>query len=1300
MAKHKIGGSIVLEGDKAYNQALKNIKSAHAELRSEMKLADASFKDNKNSLEALQKKHEILSKQVELQSEKVKLYEKAVSDSAKKEAEAARKIDDLKEALGSAEKKMSDMEESSDSTAEAMASQQKVVDELKSKLKLAEDGYDKAARKTESYQTSLNLANATLKDMETELDSTEVHMQEAEQRTDKCAVSIDKYGKEVNQAAEQTSVFGDVLKANLMSEAVIAGVRALADGISDIADGAVEAGSSFEASMSQVAATMGMTAEEVSNGSKEYTLLSDAAKECGKSTMFSASQAGEALNYLALAGYDAQKSAETLPKVLDLAAAGGLDLAYASDLVTDSMAALGMETSQLDTYIDEMARTSQKSNTSVAQLGEATLVCAGAVSMTKQDLETMNAELGVLANNGIKGAEGGTHLRNILLSLSAPTDTASTAIQSLGLQVYDSAGDMRNLNDILVDLNALTSELSAEEKTRAISKIFKLTDISAINALLKGTGDEFDNLKAEIVSSQGAAAAMAETLNDNLKGKVTILQSALEGLGISAYEIFDDNLKTSVDSATSAVGRLQRSIESGNMGVSLRRMSDALGKFLDNAVDVGEDALPVLIDGFTWLLDNADLVASGVAGIVAAHLMMHKVGPAINAVTEAWNAYKRASEMAEATQKALNVSMLANPAGILVAAITGLTVALGAYLLMNKDNLTAMDETTQKTKDLIEETRALNETYAGSSAERSAARGELEAEAVVCRNLAAELKELQGKTSLTTAEQARQKAIIGQLNQVMPELNLNIDSQTGKLNMSTDALEDNIDALLRQGKIRAAQEDLAKIAEDQYEAEKQLAKLEEQREEQLYRLNIEQQKYTDRMQEAKELYGESSELYGNMGVAESAAVRETKSAYDELDAEIAATKDTIAGFTAEYETTLDYISDTEAIDNAAASTQELGNASAAAGEQVFEMSEAMQKAYEDMYESISDTLDSQMNLFAKFEEQTAVSKEELLANMQSQIDGVTNWAENMEALAERGIDQGLLAKLAQMGPEGSSYVAAFVEMTDTELEKANDLFLESLTLKTETTDQIMQEWLDAGINAAEGFKGGIEDGAESVTTAGVELAQGVIDGMKETLDEHSPSKKTEEIAENADAGLIQGFEGKKGDVLKTVEGMMSQIIITAKDELKAPVFTDMGRAIMDDLAAGIMSGQGSVISAIKSAIGGVVTSAMDELDLKAGELSRYAADSCEEVEKGAKSSGKSVNEMTVNSIAGQMQKAIARAAANMKNADYRAGTQAKGQMPVNVTVNLKGDAAGIFKLVSDEDEIFYKSTGKGKFMHD
>ncbi|MDE5830204.1 MAG: phage tail tape measure protein [Clostridia bacterium] len=318
-------------------------------------------------------------------------------------------------------------------------------------------------------------------------------------------------------------------------------------GITAIGAAAVITGTNFDDSMKQVAATMGITVDEISKGSEEYKILENAAKQCGETTKFSASEAAEALNYLALAGYDAQKSAEVLPKVLDLAAAGGLELATASDMVTDAMAALGMETSALDKYIDEMAKTSQKSNTSAAQLGEATLTCAGTVKMSGMSLETMNAELGVLANNGIKGAEGGTHLRNIILSLTSPTDIASKALKNLGINILDSQGNIRDLNDIMTDFDSKLSGLSDGQKTEIISTIFNKTDISAVNALIKGSGEEFSNLKNEISNCSGAASNMADTMNSSMGGQITLLKSQLEGIAIQISEILMPVLQKIID---------------------------------------------------------------------------------------------------------------------------------------------------------------------------------------------------------------------------------------------------------------------------------------------------------------------------------------------------------------------------------------------------------------------------------------------------------------------------------------------------------------------------------------------------------------------------------------------------------------------------------------------------------------------------------------------------------------------------------------------------------------------------------
>lgn len=556
-AKGTIGGKIVLDGEKAYREALKNIKADQQELRSALKLCSSEFKNSQNSLDALTKKHEILTKQVETQTQKVNVYQAAMENSAQKQDLASEKISALKQEMEKAEKEMSALSESSGDNSDAMTEQAKTIDDLKSKLEKAEESYNKAGQKAKYYQTALNDATAELNNMQDDLNKTTQYMNEAEKSTDKCATSINELGKETGDATEQVSVFGDVLKANLAADAIKTGVKAIADGIKTVATSATSVGVDFNASMSVVAATMGMTADEINAGSESYKQLESAAKQCGATTKFSATEAAEAENYLALAGYDVKKIVETLPKVLDLAAAGDMDLAYASDLVTDSMAALNMETSKLDTYIDEMTKTAQKSNTSVSQLGEATLVCAGTVSLAGMSIETMNAELGVLANNGIKGAEGGTHLRNAILSLAAPTDVASNTIESLGIQVADSTGNMRDLNDIMIDLNSAMEGMSSTEKTQTINKIFNKTDIAAVNALLKGTGDEFNNLYKEISSCEGAASDMANTMNNNLKGDVTILKSALEGLGIATEEIFDKNMRTAVQGATDAVDRLQ-----------------------------------------------------------------------------------------------------------------------------------------------------------------------------------------------------------------------------------------------------------------------------------------------------------------------------------------------------------------------------------------------------------------------------------------------------------------------------------------------------------------------------------------------------------------------------------------------------------------------------------------------------------------------------------------------------------------------------------------------------------------------
>lgn len=389
-----------------------------------------------------------------------------------------------------------------------------------------------------------------------------------------------------------------------------------------LAAASVKVGSNFESSMSQVAATMGLTTADIANGSEEFELLAQAAKDAGATTAFSASQASEALNYLALAGYDAQTAADALPAVLNLAAAGSMDLAYASDLATDAMAALGIEASNenLTRFGDEMAKTASKANTSVAQLGEAILTVGGTAKSLAGGTTELNAALGVLANRGIKGSEGGTALRNVILALSAPTDKAAASMKSLGLEVYDASGNMRPLNEIFKDLNASMENMSEGEKTQVLNEIFNKVDLKSAQALLAGCGDEFDNLADAIANSGGAMQDMADTQLDNLKGDLTILQSGLEGLGIAAYEGMQGPLREAVQLATSMVGDISAAFNEGGLTAAVGAVGNALAEMVTyvaglapQMIDAGVGLLTSLISG---IQQNLPALASGAVEIV------------------------------------------------------------------------------------------------------------------------------------------------------------------------------------------------------------------------------------------------------------------------------------------------------------------------------------------------------------------------------------------------------------------------------------------------------------------------------------------------------------------------------------------------------------------------------------------------------------------------------------------------------------------------------------------------------------
>lgn len=391
----------------------------------------------------------------------------------------------------------------------------------------------------------------------------------------------------------------------------------IAAAVGKIGKASIDMGMTFEASMSQVAATMGMTKEEIEGGSDSFKLLEKAAKEAGATTQFSATESAEALNYLALAGYDAEGAVKMLPKVLNLAAAGGMDLARASDMVTDSMSALGIETKDADKFIDQMAKTSQKSNTNVAQLGEAILTVGGTAKVLKGGTAELNAQLGILADNGVKGAEGGTALRNIILSLSSPTDQAAKLMNKLGLEVFDASGKMRATNDIFNDLNRILGTMTEQERTQVLSELFNKVDLKSANALLANSGQRFNELSKQILNSEDAASNMAETMNGNLNGAITTLKSALEGTAIAIYDKFKEPLTNAVEGVTKVIQGLIGALESGKLDGLLSAIAIAIGAVATQMLLLKAISIGTAIADITIKLVKAASMVKSFAGAVA-----------------------------------------------------------------------------------------------------------------------------------------------------------------------------------------------------------------------------------------------------------------------------------------------------------------------------------------------------------------------------------------------------------------------------------------------------------------------------------------------------------------------------------------------------------------------------------------------------------------------------------------------------------------------------------------------------------
>ena len=392
--------------------------------------------------------------------------------------------------------------------------------------------------------------------------------------------------------------------------AILAGT---ATAIGAIGAASVKVGSDFEASMSKVAAISGATGDDLK-------ALTDKAKEMGATTKFSASESADALQYMAMAGWKTEDMLNGLEGIMNLAAASGEDLATTSDIVTDALTAFGLSAEDSTHFADVLAQASSNANTNVGMMGETfkyVAPVAGALGYTAEDTALA---IGLMANSGIKASQAGTSLRSIMSRMAKPTKEVQGAMDKLGVSLTDSNGNMKSLNEVMGDLRNGFAGLSEAEAAEMAAALGGQEAMSGLLAIVNASDDDFDKLSDAIYSCDGAAKRMADTMNDNLQGQITILKSGLEGLGISLYENMEAPLKEVVKEAQNMVQQLQDAFNNGGLDEVVSTVGDIFAQIVEKAASAAPDLIDVasdMIQSFlTGINNNLPEIASAGVDIV------------------------------------------------------------------------------------------------------------------------------------------------------------------------------------------------------------------------------------------------------------------------------------------------------------------------------------------------------------------------------------------------------------------------------------------------------------------------------------------------------------------------------------------------------------------------------------------------------------------------------------------------------------------------------------------------------------
>lgn len=1286
---------------------------------------------------------------------------------------------------------------------------------------------------------------------------------------------------------------------------------------------AVKSGSEFEAGMSQVEAISGASA-------KEMDVLRKKASKMGATTKFTATQSAEAFKYMAMAGWDANDMTNSIAGVMNLAAASGEELGTVSDIVTDAMTAFGLsakgtsnvlkngietEVPNATRFVDVLAKASSSSNTNVAMMGETFKYVAPVAGALGYSIEDTATAIGLMANSGIKGSQAGTSLRSILSRMAAPTAKVSGAMDELGISLTDNEGNMKSLDEVMVELRQGFSGLDETQKTAFATQIAGKNAMSGLLAIVNASDEDFNALTEAIKNSSGATDEMSAIMLDNLPGAVTLASSALEGLKNSIYDSIKTPLTQTVTMFTGWINDMNLAFQKDGFTGLTQVFGDRVSELTllavqkaPDLIDAATNLIIAFINGLTkqenldsltsagtklintlvtdgllvfdtlWaagtkvvselakgiISDPSKIVAAGVstitnfvtngleaAGILAAAGLtivaklalgiwenretiigagrqainnfiagvsenfpqlgalfegfFSALGDDLTGVVETATAVfgplftlisSQDADFYETLGTAIGhivsgvllfksaktvASIISGIAGQIgnytgkitgfVAAINGIAGPVGAVLTVATIAAagftyaaTQIDRRSEKMKKHVEEMETATESLATStttlkegveesmkSVETASAQGD------VAREIAADLAALNDGTSKTAEEQAKMRSLVSQLNAIYPELNLQIDKQTGALNLTNGEMLAYVENMAAMAEAEATYEAMKEIAAQMAEAKAELAVANQKVKESEGALAEAAKSANNQISATNDLMtayggevaaGYQETMLGTIADVEAAetaheelaaAVTEAtteqanaQAVYDELSVQYAALSESIAG----HEQAV--ADDTAALDGnteaTGANTEATGaNAEAHSGAQeavdqakgsVDQMTAAWdglsaseQKnaqdfvtAVDNMIENASRSIKS-VDWFGDLGDSAANAKNVLVANLDGQIAAITKWREDLNYLADQGINQDLLQYLLDMGPTGADYVATFRSMSADELALVGDKWTEAMSLADLTTgwegtleacanniatsfDGVPEMMTTSGGDTVMGLVNGIKEKLSEVEDAGADMAAGVTDTYDDDLEIGSPSKKMKRAGQYTVQGLINGISDKKSTVKKTVEDVSKVVTDELYENIKGKHSTNIklaGGKAAKSLADGLTEKENDVKTAASSVGESVATGISDkEQDVSnaatglIGVMADGITTKTPDAVSAAEAAGTGAGDAIVNTIEGT-EKSRAAAAGQELSGSLASGIQG-GQASVQSSASSVGSSAAEVAASADRQQ--------------